>query len=183
MLTLDQVTDLGGHGGCLSGTGASDNQRVVLIREHHLPLLCIQADERVNRLEDIVQIVLLGFKMPLQERLVVSANTLRTGFQIGDIRIIPQEGFHFSTRHTIGRAVVAERLGRLLILKEAVQFRIILHQVLVVTPCQVLVRHQEGVQGLGESHKPLMLRCHWTGGGKLCGFWLLGKYLAEEGQY
>ena len=77
--------------------------------------------------------------MPLQKRLVVPAYTLRTGFQIGDISIVSQESFHLSSRHTIGGAVVAERLGRLLILEEAVQFRIILHQALVVTPGQVLV--------------------------------------------
>ena len=127
VLTLYQVPDLGGHCGCLSGTGASNNERVVLIREHHLPLLCVKADDRVNGLEDVVQVVFLRLQMPLQERLVMPADTLRTGFQIGDIRIVPQENFYLRTRYTIGRAVVAERLGRLLILKETVQVRIILH--------------------------------------------------------
>lgn len=139
VLTLNKVPDLRRHSSCLSGAGTRNDQRIVFIRKHHLPLLCVQADDRVNGLEDVVQIVLLGLKMPLQERLVVPANTLRTGFQVSDIRIVPQEGFHLSTGHTIGRAVVAERLGRLLVLEEAVLFRIILHQWPVVTPCQVLV--------------------------------------------
>ena len=139
VLTLDQVPHLCSHGGCLSGTGASDNQCVVLIRKHHLPLLCVQADDRVNGLEDVVQVILLRLQMPLQKRLVMPTDTIRAGFQVSDIRIVPQESFHLSTRYTIGRAVVAERLGRLLILEEAVQFRIILHQAPVVTPSQVFV--------------------------------------------
>jgi len=66
------------------------------------PLLCVQADDRVDGLEDAVKVVLLRLQMPLQERLVMPADTLRAGFQAGDICIVPQEGFHLSTGHIVG---------------------------------------------------------------------------------
>lgn len=128
--------------------------------------------------------------MPLQEGMIVMLNAGGAFSEVRKVSIIPKESLDRCRWYGELLAVQAERGCSLLILKEGVDVRILVNQLLVITAGQIPVLQEERIQSLGELEQPSILCCRrfWYDDGRLRFLGSLfrlvapvGKYAVEEG--